>query len=85
MSNTIGIPDGFKKTGTRVTTSEITDVQGWTLSKGQKFFVLEMRMERPSGFPVNIAIDNGFDNDAMFPVTAIDEDDFDSLTQEVKA
>ena len=83
MSNTIGIPEGFKKTGTRVTTAEITDVQGWTLSKGQKFFVLEMKLERPPGFPVNIAIDNGFENDGMFPVTAIDEDDFDSLTQEV--
>tara|TARA_R100001244_G_scaffold125726_1_gene95727 strand:- start:105 stop:371 length:267 start_codon:yes stop_codon:yes gene_type:complete len=84
MSNTIGIPDGFKKTGIRITTEEITDVQGWTLSKGQKFFVLEMRMKRPPGFPVNIAVDNGFEDDAMFPVTAIDEDDFDNLTQEVK-
>ena len=29
--------------------------------------------------------ENGKTIDAMFPVTAIDEDDFDSLTQEVKA
>lgn len=77
----IGIPEGFTKAGTRITTSEITDVEGWTLSKGQKFFVLEMEMERPSGIPVNIAIDNGFNDDAMFPVTAISERDFNSLTK----
>ena len=80
----IGIPKGFKKVGVRKTTADITDVEGWILSKGQRFFVLEMKMERPSGFPVNIAVDNGFEDDAMFPVTAINEEDFDSLTKELK-
>ena len=80
----IGIPKGFKKVGVRNTTADITDVQGWILSKGQRFFVLEMKKERPSGFPINIAVDNGFENDAMFPVTAINEDDFDNLTKESK-
>ena len=79
----IGIPIGFTKAGTRVTTSEITDVEGWTLSKGQKFIVLEMSVSRPEGcgMPVNIAIDNGFNDDAMFPVTSISENDFNSLTK----
>jgi hypothetical protein len=81
----IGIPKGFKKAGVRVASADIVDIQGWTLSKGQKFFVLEMKMERPSGFPVNIAIDNGFKDDAMFPVTAINESDLNNLTEKEKA
>jgi hypothetical protein len=80
----IGIPSGFKKCGYRITTAEITDVQGWTLAKGQCFFVLEMSIERPSGFPVNIAVDNGFEDDAMFPITAIDESYFLNQTKEEK-
>ena len=71
---------GFKKTGKRIATAEITDVKGWTISKGQKFIVLEIKVKRPSGFPINIAVDNGLDNDTMFPVTAINEYDFDNLT-----
>ena len=78
----IGISKGFKKVGTRETTDEITDVQGWTLKKGQKFVVLELKTKRPSGFPVNIAIDNGFD-ESMFPITAIDENDFNDLSKEI--
>jgi hypothetical protein len=42
-------------------------------------------LERPSGFPVNIAIDNGFKDDAMFPVTAINESDLNNLTEKEKA
>jgi len=80
----IGIPKGFKKAGVRKATVDITDVEGWTLSKGQRFIVLEMKMKRPSGFPVNIAVDNGSEDDAMFPITAINEDDFDSSTKEVR-
>ena len=78
----IGISKEFKKVGARVTTDEIIDVQGWTLKKGQKFIVLELKTKRPSGFPVNIAIDNGF-NESMFPVTAIDEDDFNNLSKKI--
>ena len=76
----IGIPKGMNKSGVRKTTEDITDVHGWKLPKGQRFFVLEMKLERPSGFPINIAVDNGLDNDTMFPVTAINEYDFDNLT-----
>ena len=80
----IGIKKGFKKTGTRVATAEITDIMGCTLSKGQVFFVLEMKMKRPSGFPVNIAIDNGTGDDALYPVTAISEDDYINKTKETE-
>jgi hypothetical protein len=74
---------GFKKTGKRIATAEITDVKGWTISKGQKFIVLEIKVKRPSGFPINIAIDNGF-SESMFPLTAIDEDDFNNLSKEIE-
>ena len=80
----IGIPKGFRKAGVRKTTAEITDVEGFGLLKGQRFFVLEMKIERPEGWAVNIAIDNGFEDDSMLPVTAIDEDDFNSFTEESK-
>jgi len=79
----IGIPKGFTKAGVRITTAEVMDVEGMTLSTNQKFIVLEMKLERPSGFPVNIAVDNGFDDDRMYPVTAINEDDFDNFTKEI--
>jgi|TARA_R100001530_G_scaffold29542_1_gene23272 hypothetical protein len=77
----IGIPKGFKKAGAGRTLADITDVKGWTLSKGQRFFILEMKTKRPAGFPINIAIDNGFNNDASYPITAISEDDFKGLTK----
>ena len=77
----IGIPKGFKRGGAGRTLADIIDVEGWTLRKGQRFFVLEMKIERPAGFPVNIAIDNGFNNDASYPITAISEDDFKNLTK----
>ena len=85
----IGIPKGFKKTEVRRTTAEIPDEQGYKLSKGQRFFVLEMRngLKRPTGeyYPVNIAIDNGFDDDSMFPMTTLSEIDFYNSTEvEVK-
>ncbi len=80
----IGIPKGFKKAGAGRTLADITDVEGWTLSKGQRFFVLEMKIKRPVGFPVNIAIDNGFNNDASYPITAISEDDFNNKTKKEK-
>jgi len=77
----IGIPKGFKKAGAGRTLADITDVKGWTLSKGQRFFILDMKTKRPAGFPINIAIDNGFNNDASYPITAISEDDFKGLTK----
>ena len=79
----IGIPIGFTKAGTRVTTSEITDVEGFTLPKGATFFVLEMSVPRPEGcgMPVNIAVDNGTYDDTRYPVTSSSENDFDNLTK----
>tara|TARA_R100000963_G_C4550150_1_gene43454 strand:- start:232 stop:483 length:252 start_codon:yes stop_codon:yes gene_type:complete len=79
-----GIPKGFTKTSTRVTTSGFLDINGFTLPKGTTFFVLEMSVPRPVDMqiPVNIAIDNGTDDDALYPVTAINEDVFNKSTEE---
>ena len=83
MSDTIGIPKGLRKVGIRKTTAEVVDHAGWTLSKGQRFFVLELKsMKRPKGFSVPVAIDNGFEDDACYPITGISEEDFNNLTEE---
>ena len=77
------IPNGLRKVEIRKTTAEVIDHAGWTLSKGQRFFVLEMvKMKRPKGFSVPVAIDNGFEDDACYPVTGISEEDFNNLTEE---
>ena len=74
MSDTIGIPKGLRKVGIRKTTAEVVDHAGWTLSKGQRFFVLEMKsMRRPKGFSV-MRIDK--------KKILILEEDFDNLTEE---
>ena len=39
----IGIPFGYKKVGIRETTADVVDNQGWTLTEGQRFFVLELK------------------------------------------
>ena len=86
MSDIIGIPKGLKKVETRITTAKIVDHAGWTLSKGQRFFVLEMtQMKRPAGFSIPIAIDNGFEDDDCYPVTGISEDDFYFATKKEKS
>ena len=83
MSDTIGIPEGLRKVGIRKTTAEVVDHAGWTLLKGQRFFVLELKtMKRPKGFSIPIAIDNGFEDDDCYPVTGISEEDFNNLTKE---
>ena len=79
----VGIPKGLRKVEIRKTTAEVVDHAGWTLSKGQRFFVLEMvKMKRPKGFSVPVAIDNGFEDDACYPITGISEKDFNNLTEE---
>jgi hypothetical protein len=79
----IGIPKGFKKVGVRKATADITDCKGMILSKGQRFFVLELKkMKRPKGFSIIIAVDNGFEDDNRYPVTGISEEDFANLTEE---
>ena len=81
----VGIPKGLKKVGIRKTTAEVVDHAGWTLSKGQRFFVLELKsMKRPKGFSIPIAVDNGFEDDDCYPVTGISEEDFENLTKESK-
>ena len=79
----IGIPEGCKKVGIRETTADVVDNQGWTLTEGQRFFVLELKnVKRPEGFSILIAVDNGFEDDACYPVTGISEEDFNNLTEE---
>ena len=79
----IGIPFGYKKVGIRETTADVVDNQGWTLTEGQRFFVLELKnVKRPEGFSILIAVDNGFEDDDYYPVTGISEEDFDNLTEE---
>ena len=82
----IGIPKGLKRVGIRKTTADVVDHEGWTLSKGQRFFVLKLvGMKRPKGFSIPIAIDNGFEDDDCYPVTGISEDDFYFATKKEKS
>ena len=39
-------------------------------------------MRRPKGFSIPVAIDNGFEDDACYPITGISEEDFNNLTEE---
>ena len=68
----IGIPKGFKKVGVRKATADITDCKGMILSKGQRFFVLELKkMKRPKGFSIIIAVDNGFEDDVIAQLSEV--------------